>query len=319
MIRQSKRQSGFTVTELVVVVIIIAILAVITVVAFNGVQQRANQSASATAVETANKKLEVYKIANRFYPGTGYLGLAEVQDYANTTYQYTSNQVTYCLTATTNKVSMFGSDAAPNPARGACAGHALDGVMPVTNYVLNPSLETGALLPGWSSAAATGYSYSVSSANKYKGNYSALASVSTTTAADSYVYATVTVPTAGTYNVTAWVNISSAAATFTNLATTCSGNRFDARWYNGSTYTSVCYNTTAGVLGTWQQLSATLTAAAANTTFQLRFYPPVANGATMYVDAVMVSNGASNYADGSTTGWAWSGTANGSTSSGPPQ
>lgn len=56
MIRQNKRQNGFTVVELLVVVVIIGILAVITVATFKGLQQRANESASATAVETANKK-----------------------------------------------------------------------------------------------------------------------------------------------------------------------------------------------------------------------------------------------------------------------
>ena len=68
-----------------VVVFIIGILAVITVSAFNAVQRRANESASATAVESANKKLEVYKIANSLYPQ--FLNEADVGNYANTTYQ----------------------------------------------------------------------------------------------------------------------------------------------------------------------------------------------------------------------------------------
>lgn len=312
----TKTRHGFTVIELLVVVAVIAVLAAVAVLGFRGVRQRANESASATAVVAANKKLDIYKIANRFYPQT--LTEAEVNAYSNTSYQYTTpDKLSYCLTATTNNVSMFGSDAVPQPARGGCVGHAVDGVLPANNYVLNPSFESGALNPNWLVAGGAGYTYSLSGVQKYKGTSSGSVTLTTGTAANSFFYTTATVPTAGTYYVTAWVYITNGANTYTdNTATGCSGNSFDARFYGGASTVSACYN--RGTLGAWQKVSATVTAAA-GAGLQLRFYPPVANGAVMYLDAVMVSSVASNYADGSTAGWAWSGAPNASSSSGTPQ
>jgi prepilin-type N-terminal cleavage/methylation domain-containing protein len=41
---QNKQQSGFTIVELLIVIVVIAILAAITVVAYNGIQDRARNS-----------------------------------------------------------------------------------------------------------------------------------------------------------------------------------------------------------------------------------------------------------------------------------
>ena len=38
------KRSGFTIVELLIVIVVIAILAAITVVAYNGIQERANSS-----------------------------------------------------------------------------------------------------------------------------------------------------------------------------------------------------------------------------------------------------------------------------------
>lgn len=316
MIRQDSRLRGFTIVELLTVIVIIAILAAITVAAFRGLQRRANESASVTAVEAANKKLELYKITKRFYPGS--LSDAEVQDYAKTTYQYTvrGDLLAYCLTATTGNASMFGSNTAPSPAKGGCPGHAVDGVQPITNYALNPSVETGLLNNGWSFTSQTGYTAAASTTQKNKGSYSAALTVSTTTALDSYLQATVAVPSAGTYYVSAYVYLTNGSNGYTTGGTCGSGSpkNNDAKWYNGTAWVSVCYNRSS--LNTWQKVGTTLVAATA-TSFQLRFYPPVASGAVMYVDSLMVSNGSSSYADGNTSGWLWTtGTANNSTSVG---
>lgn len=293
---QNKRLSGFTIVELMVVVFIIGILAVITVSAFNAVQRRANESASATAVESANKKLEVYKIANSLYPQ--FLSEADVENYANTTYQYSplASYKDYCLTATTNNASMFGSKDNPTPAKGGCAGHAVDGIQPITNFVLNPSVENTLLNYGWS-AGSSGATASTDFA--YSGTRSAKV-VGPATAIDSFLINTVTVPSAGTYTISAYVRIASTNASF---GTACSGKGNDAMWYNGLVTVNVCYN--RSTLNTWQRLTNTVTLAA-GATMQLRFYPPA--GSTMYVDGLMVSNGSSAYADGTSTGWVWGGT-----------
>lgn len=61
---------GFTIVELLIVVVIIAILAAITIVAYNGIQNRAKSSASASAQETVAKKAEVANGVASSYPTT---------------------------------------------------------------------------------------------------------------------------------------------------------------------------------------------------------------------------------------------------------
>ncbi len=62
------KQSGFTIVELLIVIVIIAILAAITIVAYNGIQQRANTAAAQTASNTMIKKLEAYNALKSTYP-----------------------------------------------------------------------------------------------------------------------------------------------------------------------------------------------------------------------------------------------------------
>jgi len=70
---------GFTIVELLIVIVVIAILAAISIVAYNGVQQRAQNSQTISAVTAWVKALKSYRIANGAYPpywtclGTGYL------------------------------------------------------------------------------------------------------------------------------------------------------------------------------------------------------------------------------------------------------
>lgn len=66
-----RRQSGFTIVELLIVIVIIGILAAITVVAFNGVQQRARDSARSSDIASVRKALELYRADNGIYPSVG--------------------------------------------------------------------------------------------------------------------------------------------------------------------------------------------------------------------------------------------------------
>lgn len=59
MTKQTK-QRGFTIVELLIVVVIIAILAAITIVAYNGIQNRANASTSKANSIAIQKVTEVY-------------------------------------------------------------------------------------------------------------------------------------------------------------------------------------------------------------------------------------------------------------------
>jgi general secretion pathway protein G len=73
----SKTRSGFTIVELLVVIVVIAILAAITVVAYNGIQDRAEASKTASAIQAYKKALTLYKIDNGSYPVTGAMCLGD--------------------------------------------------------------------------------------------------------------------------------------------------------------------------------------------------------------------------------------------------
>lgn len=63
-----KTASGFTIVELLIVVVIIAILATVSIVLYNGAQERARSSQTLSAVEQWMKILQSYKARNGSLP-----------------------------------------------------------------------------------------------------------------------------------------------------------------------------------------------------------------------------------------------------------
>ena len=61
---------GFTIVELLIVIVVIGILAAIVIVAFNGVQARANTAAAQAAATSAIKNSEAYNAEFGYYPVT---------------------------------------------------------------------------------------------------------------------------------------------------------------------------------------------------------------------------------------------------------
>lgn len=69
-----KQSKGFTIVELLIVIVVIGILAAITIVSFNGVQQRARNAQRSTDMNTITKALEMYKLQTGSYPTPSYNG-----------------------------------------------------------------------------------------------------------------------------------------------------------------------------------------------------------------------------------------------------
>ena len=57
-----KKQNGFTIVELLIVIVIIGILAAITVVAYNGIQQRAKNQAASSDLANLAKAIHLARI-----------------------------------------------------------------------------------------------------------------------------------------------------------------------------------------------------------------------------------------------------------------
>lgn len=63
-----RRQHGFTIVELLIVIVVIGILAAITIVAYNGVQQRAKNTQMVAVAKTYRDALLNYEAINGAYP-----------------------------------------------------------------------------------------------------------------------------------------------------------------------------------------------------------------------------------------------------------
>lgn len=71
------KQAGFTIVELLVVIVVIGILAAITVVAYNGIQQRARNTQTTQAASAYIKAMTSYASFNGSYPASYWACLGE--------------------------------------------------------------------------------------------------------------------------------------------------------------------------------------------------------------------------------------------------
>jgi prepilin-type N-terminal cleavage/methylation domain-containing protein len=114
-------KKGFTIVELLIVIVIIGILAAITIVAYNGIQERSKFSREQADMNAINKMIQLYYAANSQYPSTGgsgsWVGWSQASNIiprnvptfsasntqnptytsANNSYLYTSNGTDYKL------------------------------------------------------------------------------------------------------------------------------------------------------------------------------------------------------------------------------
>ena len=238
-----RKQTGFTIVELLIVVVVIAILAAITIVAYTGIQQRAKESVAKDAAAGVTQKILTYAVDNSDnYPGdlatlATVLGLPAPASGATkltaadgTTYQYTVNNSTspksYCTTTTKSGLSYYVNSATGNsPAKGACAGHGVNGVDPVTNLVLNPRPDSAYWFP--SSSGVAGVTFVGSGVNSAArstrittasyGLYSSRSSFVTTAQAGDVYTILFTISSSITTNITFQIGYGTATASISSL------------------------------------------------------------------------------------------------------
>ncbi len=310
----AKNKNGFTIVELLIVVVVIAILAAITIVAYNGIQNRAKESSAQSAASQSGKKVaqysalnaDLYPTAVEFTTATGFTASTD----NSTPYQYTVSidQKTFCMTVTTNKISYYVSNVSLNPTKGACVGHLADGATSMlTNLIPNPSVESA--LTGWAlnanlTGSGTGGRVQVSGKWVMQGTRNAAVA----TAIYMVQSTPVTVTPNTTYTVSALVTSSVAQSLTLQLRI-------------GGTATAIGSSTTlAFAAGVPTRITYTVNVGANTSVFPTIFSGSGTIGDVITVDEVMLTEGSVqySYADGNTPGWTWSGTANLSSSSGPP-
>lgn len=315
------KQKGFTIVELLIVVVVIAILAAITIVAYNGIQNRAKNSAAQSAASQAGKKVASAAVLNaELYPTVaelpGATGFTSSTD-NSTPYQYTvsTDQKTFCLTVTTSGISYYVRNTNLTPTKGACPGHGADGATIISNLITNPSLETNST--GWSMHAGITPSGSDGGRISSGGKWVYQGTRNSTGAVAMYISQStpITVQANTIYTASVLVTSSTAQSYSVQLRPGGTTNVInspapDPMPVAANTPTRIYSSTNTG-----SNTSVYVTLYAASTASG----GTGAIGDVITADEAMLTAGSTvyPYADGATANWVWNGTPHASSSTGP--
>lgn len=312
------KQSGFTIVELLIVVIVIAILATITIVGFNGIQNRAKNSALQSAASQATRKVELVATeASGMYPAdkAAFLQSTGLADSSGTTYSYltSDDRRSYCTSVTdATNVSSSRTNSFAGPLEGRC----------VQNLVLNPSSE--------SNTANTGFS------SGHGGVATATVSTNTPFSGSVHVRRAWTTAPSNSTTTGLWATAFSATGLNAGGKTYAASGYIRNSWANGVFRLNLVGRNTAGAVtgetygpditisnNTWTRLSTTWTAPANTDYFEVRLRHASGalptNGTTTDVDAFMLTETGTltSYGGPETSGWVKRDSAVNSVSFGP--
>lgn len=117
-------RTGFTIVELLIVIVVIAILASVTIVAYNGIQNRAAVSALMSDLRNAAGQLEMDRVSLGTYP-TQEAFQPQASPNVSLEYLHSASDNTYCLIGTSSRNSVptytISSDN-PTVREGTCPG-----------------------------------------------------------------------------------------------------------------------------------------------------------------------------------------------------
>jgi len=327
-----QKQKGFTIVELLIVVVVIAILAAITIVAYNGITNRAKESAVASMASQVYKKVAIFGTLNsEQYPNT--LAEAGVDAATVANVQYSVNNFSspkgFCITASQNGTSSYVAKNysytttttqvadQTSPQTGTCPGHSLTNGALTANLVYNPALRP-TTPTNWSAVSSTGGVPSGTRVSLVSG----LGAIGVTTA-----YRNTLGGTAST-----WWRVQNTL----NVAVT-PGESYVLSGYirpsvNTSTGVNIIWETAGGPIenpsafaaqtaGTWVRKSVVAVAPAGTTAVRLQFAAVGSGVSGAYLDATAAmfypGTDVYAYADGNSNGWIWDGAADASSSKGP--
>lgn len=169
-----KHQAGFTIVELLIVIVVIAILAAITIVAYNGISNRAKESSVQSSLASFVKKLETYRISTdntgENYPAS--LADAGLVAPSNMTVTYMPIAASrfYCLDIQTDTTKQFITSLDAKPTNGLCPPvDGLVGWWPLNGNATNIATgETNAVIVG--ATPANGQGERLNGAYSFTGN-----------------------------------------------------------------------------------------------------------------------------------------------------